>query len=71
MINPVFNFRMLKDRVPLFNEHALAFVKDVEKLVGKPSVHLLDVIKCHYFNSLFGKYLIHINYRLFSNKTII
>lgn len=65
MINPSFSLGMLKDRIPLFNEHALAFVKDIEKLVGKPSVDLMDVIKCHYFNSLFGKYFFHINSRLF------
>lgn len=64
MLDPAFSFGMLKDKVPLFNEHALALVKDLETLVGKPAVDILDLIKCHYFNALSGKYLIHLNFRV-------
>ena len=54
MLNPSFQMEMLKERVPLFNEHASALVKDLETLLEASSVDPLDLIKCHHFNALNG-----------------
>ena len=47
---------MLKEKVPLFNEHALALIEDLKTLDDKPSSDYLNFIKRHYFNVLSGKF---------------
>lgn len=54
MLNPSFQYGMLKERVPLFNEHASALVKDLGTLADTGSTDPLDVIKSHYLNALKG-----------------
>lgn len=58
---------VMKDRVPLFNEHAMALVCDMEKLAGKPSVDLTEVLKSNYFNALNGKCFSSLD---FKNNTV-
>lgn len=52
LINPAFHLNMLKEKVPEFNKHALALVKDFESLVDKSSSDILPFVKRHLLNSL-------------------
>lgn len=55
LISPAFQLRMLKQKVPLFNDHALALIEDLKTQASEPSSNYLSTIKRHYFNALSGK----------------